>query len=68
MGHDWILLVLAVSILSGEKLSFANLLGATALVVAGMELSLFFVPQAYRTGIGFIILVLVIVIRRLIKK
>jgi branched-subunit amino acid ABC-type transport system permease component len=68
MGHDWILLVLAVSILSGEKLSFANLLGATVLVVAGMELSLFFVPQAYRTGIGFIILVLVIVIRRLIKK
>jgi len=68
MGHEWILLVLAVSILAGEKISFANLLGATAIIVAGMELSLFFVPQAYRTGIGFIILVLVIVIRRLIKR
>ena len=68
MGHDWILLVLAVSILAGEKLSFANLLGATAIIVAGMNLSLFFVPQYYRTGIGFIILVLVIVIRRVIKR
>ncbi len=68
MGHDWILLVLAVSILAGEKLSFANLLGATAIIVAGMELSLFFLPQSYRTGVGFVILVIVIVMRRLIKR
>ena len=68
MGHEWILLVLAVSILAGEKISFANLLGATAIVVGGMELSLFFVPQAYRTGVGFVILVIVIVTRRLIKR
>lgn len=68
MGHDWILLVLAVSILAGEKISFTNLLGATAVIVAGMELSLFFLPQSYRTGVGFVILVIVIVMRRLIKR
>lgn len=68
MGHEWILLVIAVSILAGEKLSFANLLGAAAIIVGGMELSLFFLPQSYRSGVGFVILVIVIVMRRLIKK
>ncbi len=68
MGHEWILLVIAVSILAGEKLSFANLLGAAAIIVGGMELSLFFLPQSYRAGVGFVILIIVIVMRRLIKK
>lgn len=68
MGFMWILLIIAVSILAGEKINFALLLGACGIIVGGMELSLFFVPESYRMGIGFVILILAILIRRVLER
>lgn len=68
MGFMWILLIIAVSILAGTKINFPFLLGACGIIVGGMELSLFFIPEAYRTGIGFVILVIAIVVRRVLER
>lgn len=68
MGFMWILLIIAVSILAGTKINFPLLLGACGIIVGGMELSLFFISEAYRTGIGFVILVIAIVVRRVLER
>lgn len=68
VGFDWILLIIAVSILAGEKINLFRLLGACAIIVGGMEAGLFFIPEAYREAIGFAILIIVIVVRRVTKK
>jgi branched-subunit amino acid ABC-type transport system permease component len=68
VGFMWILLIFAVSILAGAKISLPRLLGACAVIAGGMEAGLFFVPEAYRTGIGFSILILAIVVRRILGK
>jgi len=68
VGFHWILLIIAVSILAGERINFPRLLGACAIIVGGMELGLFFIPEAYRTGIGFAILIIAIVIGRVTRK
>jgi branched-subunit amino acid ABC-type transport system permease component len=68
MGFEWILLIIAVSILAGEKISFPLLLGACAIITGSMELGLFFLSEAYRMGIGFAVLVLAIVFKRGLKQ
>jgi branched-subunit amino acid ABC-type transport system permease component len=68
VGFEWILLIIAVSILAGERIRFSALLGASAIIVGGMELGLFFIPEAYRTGIGFAILIIAIVVRRVMQR
>lgn len=68
MGFHWILLIIAVSILAGEKLSFLSLLGACAIITGAMELGLFIVPEAYRMGIGFAMLVIAIIVRGGLKR
>lgn len=68
MGFMWILLIIAVSILAGTKINFPLLLGACGIIVGGTELSLFFISEAYRTGIGFVILVIAIVVRRVLER
>jgi len=64
----WILLIIAVSILAGEKVSFTRLLGACAIIAAGMELGLFFLPEAYTMAIGFAILIIAIIVRRVVSR
>ena len=68
MGFMWILLIIAVSILAGTKINLPLLLGACGIIVGGMEVSLFFIPEAYRTGIGFAILVIAILVRRVLER
>lgn len=68
MGFMWILLIIAVSILAGTKINFPLLLGACGIIVGGMELSLFFISEAYRTGIGFAILIIAILVRSALEK
>jgi branched-subunit amino acid ABC-type transport system permease component len=68
IGFHWILLIIAVSILAGERISFFRLLAASAIIVGGMELGLFFIPESYRTGIGFAILIIAIIIGRVTKR
>ncbi len=68
MGFMWILLIIAVSILAGTKINFPLLLGACSIIVGGMELSLFFISEAYRTGIGFAILIIAILVRSALEK
>ncbi|UCG66698.1 MAG: branched-chain amino acid ABC transporter permease [Deltaproteobacteria bacterium] len=68
MGFSWILLIIAVSILAGEKIRFSLLLVACAIIAGGMELGLFFIPEAYRMGIGFAILVIAIIVGGGLKR
>lgn len=68
MGFMWILLIIAVSILAGTKINFPLLLGACGIIAGGTELGLFFIPEAYRLGIGFVILVIAILVRRVVEK
>lgn len=68
MGFMWILLIIAVSILAGTKINLPLLLGACGIIVGGMELGLFFIPEAYRMGIGFVILVIALLVRRVVEK
>ncbi len=63
MGFSWILLIIVVSILAGEKITFPLLLAACAIITGGMELGLFFISEAYRMGIGFAMLVIAILLR-----
>ena len=68
MGFSWILLIIAVSILAGEGINFPFLLGACAIISGGMEAGLFFMPEAYRIGIGFAMLVIAIIVRGGLKR
>lgn len=68
IGFHWILLIFAVSILGGEKIFLPFLLTASFIIAGGMELGLFFVTEAYRTGIGFIILIIALLVRRVLQK
>jgi branched-subunit amino acid ABC-type transport system permease component len=68
LGFNWILLIFAVSILAGEKLSMPYLLVSSAVIAGGMEVGLFFIPEAYREGIGFAILIIALLVRRVLQK
>ena len=68
MGFEWILMIISVSILAGERVNLPLLLGACGIITAGMELGLFFIPESYRMGVGFVILVIAILVRRVLKK
>jgi len=68
VGFHWILLIVAVSILAGERIKFHNLLGACVVITAGMEIGLFFIPEYYRMGIGFAMLIIAILVRRVLQK
>jgi len=63
-GFEWILLIIAVSILAGERVDIIRLLVSCAVIAGGMEIGLFFVPEAYRLGLGFGILIIAILLRR----
>ena len=67
-GFHWILLIFAVSILAGERITLPLLLGASSIIAGGMELGLFFIPEAYRTGIGFAILIIALLVRRALQR